>query len=505
MKFTIKLFIMICVLIPAISSTQVQTTGGKQSVEMELQNIRSSLFGAVVQAYKEAKNEKADILAPKAYAEATEYLRKADEDFKKGKSLEEIRKNIQLSLSKYEKAKETTKLANVVFGTSLQARADAVNAEASVNAALLWKSAEDKFFQASQILESGNVNEAKKRATEAEKLYRNAELQAIKITYLDETYALLKEADKLKANEYAPKTLQKARDLVKKAELELENNADTDVARISARQAKREARHAVYLATKIKNYRNSKNSWEDLLLEAEEPLKKIGSSLNYIPGFENGFDKPTEEILLKITDYQINNTKLSLDLFDNQQQNDLLQQRKTELEGINDKLRNQLGMIEKQKSELDERLQEQAKIREKYDTVAKLFNTNEAIIIREGNDFIIRLIGLSFPVGKAIIEPQYYEFLAKVKKAIDVFPNSTITIAGHTDSFGSDALNLNLSIQRAESVKNYLTSNVDIKSEQFEAIGYGESRPIATNETEAGRAKNRRIEVIIHPKYKGDI
>ncbi len=505
MKLMMSLFSMVLVLMITLTTAQVQTSGSKQNGDLDLQNIRSSLFGVAVQAYKEAKNEKANILAPKAYAEATEYLRKADADFKKGKSLDEIRKNIQLSIAKLQKAKETTKLANVVFGTSLQARGDAMSSEAPANVTQLWQSAEEKFIQASQILEAGNVNEAKKKSIEAEKLYRNAELQAIKITYLDETYALLNEADRLKAQEYAPKTLKNARDLVKKAELELANKADTDVARISARQAKREAKHAVYLATKIKNYKNSKNSWEDFLLDAEEPFKKIGTSLNYIPGFESGFDKPTEEILLKITDYQINNTKLNLDLFDSQQQNDLLQQRKTELETNNANLRNQLGIVEKQKSVLDERLQEHAKIQEKYDSVAKIFNTNEATIIREGNDFIIRLIGLSFPVGKAIIEPQYYEFLGKVQKAITVFPNSTVTIAGHTDSFGSDELNLNLSVRRAESVKEYLSSNMEIKPAQFDAMGYGESRPIATNETEAGRAKNRRIEVIIHPKFKGDM
>lgn len=145
-------------------------------------------------------------------------------------------------------------------------------------------------------------------------------------------------------------------------------------------------------------------------------------------------------------------------------------------------------------------MQEQAKIREKYEAVIKLFDAEEALVIRMGNDFIIRLIGLSFPVGKSTIEPKYSEFLNKVYQAINLFADTRIIINGHTDSFGSDATNLALSKDRAEAVKFFLVKNFGVVADKLQTIGYGEGRPIATNEDEEGRAKNRRIEVVIHPE-----
>ncbi|NLC71456.1 MAG: OmpA family protein [Desulfuromonadaceae bacterium] len=71
-------------------------------------------------------------------------------------------------------------------------------------------------------------------------------------------------------------------------------------------------------------------------------------------------------------------------------------------------------------------------------------------------------------------------------------------LAGHTDSIGSDAYNQKLSERRANAVRNYLIQNFNIDSKKLVAKGYGESKPIATNDTEAGRQKNRRVEIIAY-------
>jgi OOP family OmpA-OmpF porin len=70
-----------------------------------------------------------------------------------------------------------------------------------------------------------------------------------------------------------------------------------------------------------------------------------------------------------------------------------------------------------------------------------LFSPSEAIVLRDGNDLIFRLIDLSFPVGKATIDPKFYNYLTKIQQAIKLFPDAKITITGHTDSYGSDATN----------------------------------------------------------------
>jgi outer membrane protein OmpA-like peptidoglycan-associated protein len=76
-------------------------------------------------------------------------------------------------------------------------------------------------------------------------------------------------------------------------------------------------------------------------------------------------------------------------------------------------------------------------------------------------------------------------------------------VQGHTDSYGSDEQNLQLSNQRAEAVKQYLLANSNLDASRVEAFGYGESKPIASNETTEGRAANRRVEVVIHPWIGG--
>ncbi len=459
------------------------------------QDLKSLLFSEVNQAMKEAKAAGADVLAPKTYGEAMEQYRKAEMDYNKGKNLDDIRKNIRSATSRFRRAREATKLANVALGSSIQARKDALSSEAPAFAAKLWKEAEEKFSGAARTLEEGDLKDGKKKADEAEKSFRDAELKAIKVNYLDETYTLLKDAERLKVQEFAPKTLKLAQELVKQAEKELnENRYDTDVARILARQAKREAKHAIFMAATIRDMKDKKQSTEELILAAEKPIYKIASAMDFVPSFDSGFKTPTDKIVMNVKEYQNSIARLTTDLFDSEQYAAILERRKGELE-------QKLSGVELERTALSQRLEKQAKIRQLYDEVEKLFTGEIAIFMREGSNIIIRTVGLSFPVGKASIDPKYYNFLGRVNQAIGMFPKASLAVEGHTDSYGSDATNLTLSIQRADAVKNYLVTNFSYIPDQIEAIGYGESTPIATNETEEGRARNRRIEVIIRPHF----
>jgi outer membrane protein OmpA-like peptidoglycan-associated protein len=121
-------------------------------------------------------------------------------------------------------------------------------------------------------------------------------------------------------------------------------------------------------------------------------------------------------------------------------------------------------------------------------------------VIRDENNIIIRLYGLTFGVGKTTIEPQFFPLLTKVQDAIKQFPGCQATIEGHTDSQGSDAMNQRLSERRAEAVAQYLKANM-VANTPITHQGFGESRPVASNDTFEGRAKNRRIDVVIIPEW----
>ena len=85
----------------------------------------------------------------------------------------------------------------------------------------------------------------------------------------------------------------------------------------------------------------------------------------------------------------------------------------------------------------------------------------------------------------------------KIIRAIKIFPNSRIEITGHTDSTGSDNINQSISQARAEKVGKFLVEVGDLSKDRIKTSGFGESRPVASNETAEGRAENRRVEIKI--------
>ncbi|PWK20410.1 OmpA family protein [Xanthomarina spongicola] len=99
-----------------------------------------------------------------------------------------------------------------------------------------------------------------------------------------------------------------------------------------------------------------------------------------------------------------------------------------------------------------------------------------------------------FDTGKATIKDQSAGVLQNIIGILNEYPNANFNIEGHTDSVGSEALNEKLSQERASSVMNYLITN-GVASDRLNAKGYGESRPIDSNKTKAGRANNRRVEI----------
>lgn len=101
---------------------------------------------------------------------------------------------------------------------------------------------------------------------------------------------------------------------------------------------------------------------------------------------------------------------------------------------------------------------------------------------------------VTFAFDSAELRPGAESELNQVADTLSANPEVRVTIAGHTDSVGSNEYNLGLSEERADSVRTYLMSQ-GISGNRMMATGYGEERPVATNETDEGRALNRRVEI----------
>ena len=104
-----------------------------------------------------------------------------------------------------------------------------------------------------------------------------------------------------------------------------------------------------------------------------------------------------------------------------------------------------------------------------------------------------------FDTNSAALKAGSYDEMNRVAQVLNQYPQTTIMIAGHTDSTGTESLNQQLSERRAAAVKNALTGQ-GVNPARMSTIGYGESRPIADNSTESGRQINRRVEITIAPQ-----
>jgi outer membrane protein OmpA-like peptidoglycan-associated protein len=448
------------------------------------QDVQSSLFGEADKLIEEALANELNLLSPNYYEKAFDDYQSAKAEYKEGANLKDIKEKIE-NVTKYLKvAKTKSEVSSITLKNSLKARKDAAKVEAILHAPELWQSAEEKFREAGEEVEDGDIPDAEEASKEAEELYRSAELASIKVLYLDETWKLINTAKEEEAENFANKTLEKATELVKDAEKELsENRYDIDLPRSLAQQAKYEASHAIYLTRFIKDFEDSEMTLEDLLLTYESPLRKISSHFDIDAKFDQPKENVANLVVQKIVDLKTNYQTASQDNADLKSEIKILKE--------------ELGGLSKEKSELDDKMAKLAETKAKYEKVNNSFTNDEAVIFKEGNNIFIRLISLSFPVGKSTIEPENFGLLSKVQNAIRNFPNSTIVIEGHTDSYGSDQKNMELSQERASAVKQYILANMNLDQKKVMSFGYGETKPIANNESKEGRAKNRRIDLII--------
>lgn len=238
---------------------------------------------------------------------------------------------------------------------------------------------------------------------------------------------------------------------------------------------------------------------EDYLLMSYDPLTRIGESLNLKVKFDKGLENPVSEIINRINDDKRLMTNLESALISQRLKNENLEVLLSEQQKILDKMQ---GALTDEALIAQKRIDRLEDINAKFEQVQQIFNKEEAQVFRQKDDVIIRMIGVNFDVGKSQIKQEDYALLTKLQKAMNQFNDASIVIEGHTDSQGGDDLNLKLSQERADAVLSYLSANTTIDRGRFSTVGFGESKPVANNETVAGRKVNRRIDIVIKPNFQ---
>jgi outer membrane protein OmpA-like peptidoglycan-associated protein len=126
-------------------------------------------------------------------------------------------------------------------------------------------------------------------------------------------------------------------------------------------------------------------------------------------------------------------------------------------------------------------------------------------VTRQGDDLLLNIpSGITFAYDSADVQPGFRATLDQVASILAEYNQTYVDVYGHTDSTGSDAYNQGLSERRARSVADYLAGR-GVQAARIGTRGFGESQPIASNDTPAGQAANRRVEIKIVPISQSDL
>ena len=467
------------------------------SVARAAQDIDAAALGAAID---KARSEQVDALAPTNFAAAVEAQQAAVKDAAKGRKTDKVSAKVQEGEAALSRATTAAAGARQLLGSVLKAREDALAAQAPKFAGQSWEKAAERFREAMTANEKNDTKNAQKRAAEAEVLLRDAELIAIKGGVLDEARAMIAQADEAKVAKFAPRSLQAAKRYLAQAEQEIQRNRyEMSEPRKLAAQARYEARHATYLAQLIertlKEESDDQAGVEALILSWEEPLKRIATEMELSAQFDKGMQATMQEINEHAATQAQEARRLKQELADRDENAAALN---TQLQ----KLESRLGGVSEERVALQRRVDAQERLRSSVAALEATFSPDDARVVRQGDDVVLSLLGIKFPSGKSTIDASSAALMKKVQQGLALFPGASISVEGHTDANGSDSQNLILSQDRADAVRQYLVSNFGLNAEKISSVGYGEARPVATNETAAGRTRNRRIDLVIHPEQR---
>jgi outer membrane protein OmpA-like peptidoglycan-associated protein len=373
-----------------------------------------------------------------------------------------------------------------------QARQAALDADAIDLAPDLLDDGETALGKARQLQEKGSTAKAEEKMADAQRLFREAELIAIQNSILAEAREALAEARKLRAKKYAPRTLARAGTLAQEVLATLDQDRyNTDEAMALADSAAATARLATHISTRARQ----KPLAEDLLLDHAADIWKLQEAARLPSLADQQTDAATAALVAEIIRIREQQQQTATELEESRQFSAALEDEIRLLD-------QRLGGVSEERRELVMRLEGQARVREQLTQAKSLFSASEAEVFQQSDLIVIRMTGLAFASGSADLQPGSDPLFSKISNLLSIYPGAEITVEGHTDSKGSDRLNLRLSQNRAQSVMQRLIRDNTLAPEKLSAIGYGESRPIANNETAAGRAQNRRIDLLIKPSRR---
>jgi outer membrane protein OmpA-like peptidoglycan-associated protein len=515
-KFMAVTIIALMLGVSAVPGLLAQDVSVPLSPSMAMEQLESKLL--------DAREKELNVLSPTWFAKAEDSLAEAKKIMDAKGEMGRLEKAISSGLTEINQAE--------VFGSMVRAQLpDAIEARRLARTAGAtrfekeYAAAEKRFLGLSRDVENEDINSAKKDQPKVVDAFHALEIKAIKETVLGDTRKILAQAEKEKARKLVPGLYAEAQEELAAVEKFIASYPyATEEMQQRGTVALFKANRLFQINRQVTRLKEMKPL--DTALWIEDILFKSSESLGAPDMRDKAFNIQMGNILGSIDalvqdrDYLVQKTEAQQEEMDTMrsghlQEIEFLKSKNREEAAVVAKLLNERqaeqARLEVERSAERERLQAQKqaaearlaaerRFNEQYNEVQALFTEDEAECYKQGNRMVIRLRGMTFPVGQAVIMPDNYALLSKVQRAVRTFTEPKVTIEGHTDSTGSAELNDHLSQLRAESVKQYLLANSVLKENQVAAAGYGSSRPLAPNTTDEGRAANRRIDVVITPR-----
>lgn len=395
-----------------------------------------------------------DVLAPTHFDESKIYLDRANKENAKGASAAVILKSISFARAHLEKANQDAKVTQTMVSEISHARLQALNAGArKFPDGLNPLDIEFKKMTVEAIKGNNNLETAK-----LQNQYLALELSCIKVTKLENIQSMLATAKAKNAATITPaaygQAVQKYNIAEKLIETDRHSNSKIDQAVTVATIA---AKRTLDLLVSEQNSRGQTPEQRAVTLESREnALKQADSTISEVAAVA----------IQKNEELKARNASLIV----SQDENKALKRKEQDDKVVAD--------------------------------AAALFSDNEADVYRQEGLLIIRLKTMNFASGRSDLPSDSLVILNKVKEVIRGIGPGQITVQGHTDGIGSAITNQKLSQSRAQSVMTYFTSDKVLENNEITSIGYGYTKPLATNKTKEGRAQNRRVDIVIKPSQQ---
>lgn len=431
-----------------------------------------------------AQEEGLGLLAPRGVAAAEDSLEAAISRAKAG-ALEESQSLAEEGIARLDRAQADSRNAADALREVLERRRRAVAAGAPLLLPERFEELDEDLRDAARLAEAGELNDAKEARPALLRGYSSIELDALQTDATDVARKAIEEAREADADDYAPDTFARAtRELgIARGILETDRS-QVERANVHARRAAEFAARSHFLSELVKEFDRRDYDREAVLLWYQEQLEDLTSPLER--GFS--FDKPNHEAIAEVRE------RIA----------EAVQGRsaaETQLADARDRIEALEIASTVSRADLESRLeaiqQAQREAEARYARINSMFSEEEARVYRRGNDVLLETYGFDFPVGESEIRSSNFGLLNKIARAISEFDQPHVVVSGHTDATGNNETNERLSQERAQKVGAFLVEVGQLAPERVATEGYGEDRPVASNETSEGRARNRRIEILI--------